>query len=61
MVRFLKHALRQLAAKLLVIWDGSLMHRANKALKKFLQDGAAAQVQLEQLTGYARLCSGVKP
>jgi transposase len=51
-VRFLKHALRQIAGKLLVIWDGSPIHRA-KVLKKFLKDGAAARVQLEQLPGYA--------
>ena len=51
-VRFLKHALRQIAGKLLLIWDGSPMHRA-KVLKKVLQDGAAARVQLEQLPGYA--------
>ena len=50
--RFLKHALRQIAGKMLVIWDGSPIHRA-KVLKKFLEDGAAARVQLEQLPGYA--------
>lgn len=27
-VRFLKHALRQIPGKLLVIWDGSPIHRA---------------------------------
>jgi transposase len=51
-VRFLKHALRQIAGKMLVIWDGSPIHRA-KVLKKFLKDGAAGRVQLEQLPGYA--------
>ncbi len=50
-VRFLKHALRQMAGKLLVIWDGSPIHRA-KVLKKLLKAGAAARVQLEQLPGY---------
>jgi transposase len=52
-VRFLKkHALRQIAGKLLVIWDGSPIHRA-KVLKTFLKERAAARVQLEQLPGYA--------
>ncbi len=51
-VRFLKHALRQIAGKLLVIWDGSPIHRA-KVLKEFLKYGAAARVQLKQLPGYA--------
>jgi transposase len=51
-VRFLKHALRQIAGKLLVIWDGSPIHRT-KVLKEFLKDGAAARVRLEQLPGYA--------
>jgi len=62
-VRFLKHALRQICArsapdlrqipgKLLVIWDGSPIHRA-RVVKEFLADGAAARIQLEQLPGYA--------
>lgn len=51
-MRFLKHALRQIGGKLLVIWDGSPIHRA-KVLKQFLKDGAAARVRLEQLAGYA--------
>ncbi len=51
-VRFLKHALRQMPGKLLVIWDGSPIHRS-KAVKEFLAAGAAARVQLEQLPGYA--------
>jgi transposase len=51
-VRFLEHALRQIPGKLLIIWDGSPIHRA-KVVKKFLTEGAAARVQLEQLPGYA--------
>jgi transposase len=51
-IRFLKHALRQVPGKLLVIWDGSPIHRA-KVVKEFLEDGATARVQLEQLPGYA--------
>lgn len=51
-VRFLKHALRQIPGKLLVVWDGSPIHRC-KAVKEFLAEGAAARVQLERLPGYA--------
>jgi len=34
-VRFLKHLLRRIAGKLLVVWDGSPIHRA-RAVKDFL-------------------------
>ncbi len=34
-VKFLRHLLRQIAGKLLVIWDGSPIHR-RKAVKEFL-------------------------
>jgi len=51
-VRFLKHALRQLPGKLLIVWDGSPIHRS-KVVKEFLAEGAAARVQLEQLPSYA--------
>ncbi len=51
-VRFLKHVLREIAGKLLIIWDGSPIHRS-KVVKQFLADGAAARIQLEQLPGYA--------
>jgi transposase len=51
-VRFLKHALSQIPGKLLVIWDGSPLHRS-KAVKEFLAQGAASRVQLEQLPAYA--------
>ena len=51
-VRFLKHLLRQIAGKLLVIWDGSPIHRGG-AVKDFLASGAARRLQLEQLPGYA--------
>lgn len=51
-VRFLKHCLRQIPGKLLIIWDGSPIHRA-KVVKRFLADGAAARVRLEQLPAYA--------
>jgi len=48
----LKHCLRQIAGKLLIIiWDGSPIHRA-KVLKELVADGAATRVQLEQLPAY---------
>lgn len=52
-VRFLKHALRHIPGKMLVIWDGASIHHG-KAVKEFLSEGAATRVQLvEQLPGYA--------
>jgi transposase len=51
-VRFLKHLLAHLERKLLVIWDGSPIHRG-QAVKGFLAHGGARQVHLERLPGYA--------
>ena len=47
-VRFLKHLMRQIPGKLLVVWDGSPIHRGG-AVKDFLASGASSRVQLEQL------------
>jgi transposase len=51
-VRFLRHLLGQIPGKLLIIWDGSPIHRG-RAVKDFLASGAASRLQLEQLPGYA--------
>jgi transposase len=51
-VRFLKHLMPQIPGKLLVIWDGSPIHRG-QAVKEYLAGGAASRVRLEQLPGYA--------
>ena len=51
-VRFLQHLLRQIPGKLLVIWDGAPIHRA-QPVKDFLAQGAAARLHLEHLPGYA--------
>jgi len=51
-VRFLRLLLRTIRDKVLVIWDGSPMHRG-QPLKDFLRRGAAKRVHLEQLPGYA--------
>jgi hypothetical protein len=51
-VRFLQHLLCQESGKLLVIWDGAPIHRA-QVVRDFLAQGAAARLHLEQLPGYA--------
>ena len=51
-VRFLKHLMGQIPGKLLIIWDGSPIHRGG-AVKESLADGAASRLRLEQLPGYA--------
>ena len=51
-VHLLRHLLRPSAGKLLVIWDGSPIHRA-KVVKAFLAEGGAQRLWLEQLPGYA--------
>lgn len=51
-VAFLRHLLGQVRGKLLVIWDGASIHRA-QPVKDFLAAGAAARLQLVQLPGYA--------
>ena len=51
-VRFLRHLLRHIPGKLLVIWDGLPAHRG-QAVKDFLCQGAAKRIHLERLPGYA--------
>jgi transposase len=51
-VCFLRHLLGQIPGKLLVIWDGSPIHRG-RAVKDFLASGASSRLKLEQLPGYA--------
>jgi len=51
-VRFLKHLMRQIPGKLLIIWEGSPIHRG-AAVKDFLASGAFRRLKLEQLPGYA--------
>ena len=51
-VHFLKHLLSQTHRKLLVIWDGSRIHR-NDEVKSFLSNGATRQIHLERLPAYA--------
>ena len=51
-VRFLKHLLRHIHGKLLIIWDGLPAHRG-QAVKDFLRQGATQRIHLERLPGYA--------
>lgn len=51
-VAFLRQLLRQVAGKLLVIWDGASIHHG-QAVKDFLTTGAAGRLHLERLPGYA--------
>jgi transposase len=48
----LRGVLRKLPGKILVIWDGSPIHRS-QAVKAFLKRGAAKRLHLERLPGYA--------
>jgi transposase len=51
-VRFLQLLLRKLPGNLLIIWDGSPIHRS-QTIKDFLAHGAAKRIHLERLPGYA--------
>jgi len=51
-VRFLRLLLRKIPGKLLVIWDGAPIHRA-QAIKDFLSRGAAKRLHLERFPSYA--------
>ena len=51
-VRFLKHLLRHIAGRLLLVWDGAPIHRA-QPVRDFLAAGGAARIHLEQLPAYA--------
>ena len=49
---FLQQLQRQIHGKLLIIWDGSSIHRS-KAIKAYLASGGAKLIHLERLPGYA--------
>ena len=51
-VSFLRHLLRHILGKLLVLWDRAPIHRS-KVVKKFLAQEAAKRIHLEQLPAYA--------
>ena len=51
-VGFLKHVLRHIPGKLLILWDGAPIHRC-QPIQDFLAAGAAERIHLERLPGYA--------
>ena len=51
-VGFLRVLLRKIRGPILLIWDGSPIHRGHE-IKDFLKRGAAKRLHLEQLPGYA--------
>jgi transposase len=51
-VGFLKQLLRQIPGNLLIIWDGSPIHRG-EAVKAFLRQGGAERIHLERLPASA--------
>ncbi len=51
-VGFLRVLLRKIRGKVLVIWDGSPIHKG-QPIKDFLTRGAAKRLHLERLPGYA--------
>lgn len=50
-VRFLKHLRQRIKRKLMVIWDGSPIHR--KEVTRFMAEGGAKDIHLELLPAYA--------
>lgn len=51
-VGFLRHLLRQVAGKIVLIWDGAKIHHC-QAVKDFLRSGAAKRLRLVRLPAYA--------
>jgi transposase len=51
-VMFLEHLLRELPGRLVIIWDGSPIHRS-QTIQEFLANGAAQRLHLERLPAYA--------
>ena len=55
-IRFLRVLLRKISGKLLILWDGSPIHRSH-AIRAFLSKGAAKRIHLERLPAYAPACN----
>jgi transposase len=51
-VAFLEHLLREVPGRMVLIWDGALIHRSH-TIKEFLANGAAQRLHLERLSAYA--------
>ena len=51
-VAFLEHLLREVPGQMVIIWDGSPIHRSH-TIKEFLANGASPRLHLERLPAYA--------
>lgn len=51
-VAFLEYVLREVAGRLVIIWDGAPIHRSH-AIQEFLATGAAERFRVERLPAYA--------
>ena len=51
-VAFLEHLLREVPGRMVIIWDGSPIHRSH-TIREFLASGAAQRLHLERLPAYA--------
>ena len=51
-IEFLKHLLKHIPGKIMVIWDGAMIHRC-KAIKEFLAECKDGRLHLEKLPAYA--------
>ena len=51
-VAFLEHLLREVPGRMVIIWDGSPIHRSH-VIQEFLANGAAQRMHLERLPAYA--------
>ena len=51
-IAFLEHLLREVQGRMVIIWDGSPIHRS-RTVKEFLANGAAQRLHLERLPAYA--------
>jgi transposase len=51
-VAFLEHLLHEIPGRIVLIWDGSPMHRS-QTIQEFLANGAAPRIHLERLPAYA--------
>jgi transposase len=51
-VAFLEHLLREVPGRIVIIWDGSPIHRSH-AIQQFVANGAAPRIHLERLPAYS--------
>jgi transposase len=51
-IGFLRHLLRHIPGKLLIVWDGATIH-CSKLVKQFLSEEAEGRIHLERFPAYA--------